>query len=494
MNRIIRAIVRLLITLLVIALLLGAAAAVGYRYYLPDIVREQIDAELSARGLTDAGYTLEHVTTTQTRLTDIQLGEGLSIDAITVDYAWQPLLLSRRLETVTLHGLNYTVDVTGGQVDLGPLAPLLKATDDAPAGPLPIDHLRFVDSSLTIRDDQTLRRLPLAAGDVLAYDDDQRAFVIDIAMRAGQPDHLIARLFETFTGYTIGGDVKIAGTISVDGRPPSLTATLRHTTIANQERNQRFAGVTGKIAIDSFSPVGTPNAQMIGWESAKVGQLDIDAGSFQFQLTGQAVHVERLQWRIGSGRFWAHAFAIRPDLIDLKINLFWENVELNDWLAIVAAQKASGSGRLYGRLPVRVRTDPQLTLSFGEGYLITRGPGHVTIEDKQLVEGMVEQYAGQFGIGERNTVNQEVSAMVQDRIVQSLQDFQYQELSFVVEEEEDELVLRVRTHGEGRKVPQELHLDLNFTGIGDLIDVMLRTKVGLGRAKDTMLKQSLGIE
>jgi len=483
---IVRAIVRVLVTLLVIAVVLIVAVAAAYRFYLPDWVDQQIHAEMNRRGLTNATYTLQHVTVDQTRLTDISLGEGLSVEAITINYRWQPLLSSRRAAAVTITGLDYTIDVTDGKIDLGPLAPLL--ADAGPAGALPIDDLRFDDCAITIRNGEQTRRIPIAADGVLAYDKQRRAVVIDLAMKPGETDHLIARLFETFTGYTIDGEVGVAGQISVDGGAVAITGTFRQTTIANADAGQRFEGVVGQITLDAFSP-HTPNSQHIGWTSARIGELDLGAGSVLFQLTeGPALHVERLQWRIGAGRYWAHAFVIRPDEPDMKINLFWENVELNDWLAIVAAEKATGSGRLYGRLPIRIRTQPRLNLTFGEGYLIARGSGHVTIEDKQLVEQMVYKHAGQIG-GEGD-----IGAQVQDRVTQSLHDFQYETLSFVVEVEDGEPVLRVTTAGKGRTVPQELNLEVNFRGIGPLVDLLLRTKLGMDRAADTMLRESFGLE
>jgi len=487
MKTVLRAIARLLVTLLVIAVLLIVGLAAAYRFYLPDWVDQRIHAELNRRGLTNATYTLQHVTIDQTRLTDIALGDGLTIEGITIDYRWQPLLVNRRAAAVTITGLDYTVDVTGGTVDLGPLEPLFDA-DVGPSGTLPIDDLRFVNCAITVRNGEQTRRIPIAPAGVLAYDSQQRAFVIDLAMTPGETDHLIARLFQTFTGYTIDGEVAIAGRISIDGKPASITATLRQTTIANADRTQRFEGVVGRVTLDALSP-RTPNSQHIGWTSARIGELDIGAGSLLFQLTeGPAVQVERLQWRIGAGRYWAHAFVIRPDEPDMKINLFWENVELNDWLAIVAAEKASGSGRLYGRLPIRIRTQPRLNLTFGEGYLIARGSGHVTIEDKQLVEQMVYKHAGQIGGGG------DIGARVQDRVVQSLHDFQYETLAFVVEVEDGEPVLRVTTAGQGRSVPQELNLEVNFRGIGPLVDLLLRTKLGMDRAADTMLRQSFGLD
>ena len=489
MKAILRAIVRFVVSIIVLLLMIGIVGVIAYLVWLPGFLEDQIDTYLADHQLSDASYTLHSISPTGAVLTDVDLGDGLTFDRLDLTYHPKTLLVDRTIDSLTLTGLRWTVDLTDNQIDLGPVAKLIGSSSDAPAGQLPISDLKFVDCVLTVTQGEREWPIPLIEGGWLVYDNQRRAFVIDIAVQPGEQSHMLPTLFKAFTGYTLDGRINIAGTVSVDGQRPAITATLRDAVLRNKDQSQVFRGITGQVTLNGFSPLASPDAQRLAWSSGKFGQLDLGEGSVQFHVgVGPTLHVERLQWWIGKGRYWAHAFDVRPDQPDLKINLFWENVDLNDWLALVAADKASGTGRLFGRLPIRIQTQPQLKLSYGEGYLISSGPGGVTIADKQLVEEMVTTYAGQIG-GEGD-----VGAMVQDRVVQALQDFQYEELSFVVQLEDGEPVLRVKTHAQGRIVPQELHLEVNFRGVGPLVDLLMRTQLGMDRAKDKMLRQSFGIE
>jgi hypothetical protein len=489
MKTLLRALVRFVVSIIVLVIVIAAVGAVAYLAWLPGFLEGQIDRYLGDHQLGDARYTLESISPTGAVLTDVDLGEGLTFDRLDLAYHPKSLLIDRGIESLTLTGLRWTVDLTDNQIDLGPVTKLISKSADGPAGKLPINDLRFVDCVLTVTQGEREWPIPLIEGGWLVYDNARRALVIDITVQPGEQTHMLPVLFNAFTGYTLDGRINIAGTVSVDGQRPAITATVRDAVLRNADGSQRFAGITGQLTLDGFDPLTTPDGQGLAWTSGQFGQLRIGDGSVQCHLgAGPTLHVERLQWKIGPGRYWAHAFDVRPDQPDMKINLFWENVDLNDWLALVAADKAKGTGRLFGRLPIRVQTQPQLRLTFGEGYLISSGPGGVTIEDEQLVGEMVSTYAGQIG-GEG-----EVGAMVQGRVVQALQDFQYQELSFVVQLEEGEPVLRVKTHGQGRVVPQELHLEVNFRGVGPLVDLLMRTQLGMDRAKDKMLRKSFGIE
>jgi hypothetical protein len=74
--------------------------------------------------------------------------------------------------------------------------------------------------------------------------------------------------------------------------------------------------------------------------------------------------------------------------------------------------------------------------------------------------------------------------VVQQRIVASLKDFAFDQLSFDLVAAGDGLDLRTHIAGRGRQVPQELDLNVNLNGFDALVDLALRVQLGLARAKE----------
>ena len=66
-----------------------------------------------------------------------------------------------------------------------------------------------------------------------------------------------------------------------------------------------------------------------------------------------------------------------------------------------------------------------------------------------------------------------------DRILGSLRDFAFTELSFDFVPAGDDLTLRVQCAGKGRAVPQELDVTVNFHGFDDAVDLAVGAKLGL---------------
>jgi hypothetical protein len=175
----------------------------------------------------------------------------------------------------------------------------------------------------------------------------------------------------------------------------------------------------------------------------------------------------------GMGRFWAYAFRIDPEAPVVDIQLFVEDLALEYWLELLAPEDATGDGRLSGRIPVRITTEPRLGVKVGAGFLQAESGGHLRIRDADLIREVLTQNSEEF------SDETDYSQMVLDRITGALQDFEYSKLRFDILQQGGGLTLRVTAAGKGRKVNQELFLTVNLNGFDKLIDPALAMELGI---------------
>lgn len=138
-----------------VAVLVGAVIA-GLIVGRVTVLRTVLDAQLAARGLADARYTIAAVGLTATRLVDIELGRELAMAEVSLRY--RPLsLLGLEIEEVAVRGLR--LDLTS-PVDAAP-GPLRRQIGAGSAGATApriavLPRLRVADGTLQLSDDITV--------------------------------------------------------------------------------------------------------------------------------------------------------------------------------------------------------------------------------------------------------------------------------------------------------------------------------------------------
>lgn len=88
---------------------------------------------------------------------------------------------------------------------------------------------------------------------------------------------------------------------------------------------------------------------------------------------------------------------------------------------------------------------------------------------------MLRQHAAQIALASGH------EALVQERLVAALREFAYTALEFAIDAAGEDVTLRVHAAGVGRKVPQQLRLDVNLHGFDAAVDAALAVKFRLDR-------------
>lgn len=290
----------------------------------------------------------------------------------------------------------------------------------------------------------------------------------------------LAGLLKAVTGAAVTGTAGLDGRLAWRGGRlrPRLTVTLEQATIALPGQPYRVAGLEAAVTFDQFSPLATPGGQRVRWKDASLGKLAIGEGAARFTVESPgSLLIEHLTWRMWGGRMRAMGVRLDPAAPAFSANLFAEDVALGPWLDTWTAGYVQGSGRLTGRLALRVKTEPRLRLAVGNSFLQAVGPGELSISASGMVERMLAKYAAsgtQRGAGE----------LVRARIAASLKQFRYRTLRFTVQTQRQPPVLRVTLAGEGGEHDQGLNLTVNFTDFPAFLDAVLRFNLGMKRAGD----------
>jgi hypothetical protein len=291
-------------------------------------------------------------------------------------------------------------------------------------------------------------------------------------------------------GLEASGKVTVAASMSAQGgASPRLELTAEELAVTSAGGKTSIDGLDATITFAGFSPVRTPGGQRVAWSTARLAQVELTAGSIEFCLEGpDSILVERGSVGLGDGgRLWTQAFRVDPASPDVELQLFCEAVSLRQWLSIATVDRATGEGRLDGRLALRLRTDPRLTIGFGDGFLHAAAPGTFQVSDASLVRDALQKNLPAVSAGGPGGVD--YNQLVQQRVVESLQDFAFEALTFDMIPRGDDLTLRVHTKGKGRRTPQELDLTVNFNGFDDFIDLAIGMKLGIDEAKREALEE-----
>ncbi len=498
MMRLVRWLLRLVVDAVVIAVVIVAAGVAAYFAYLPTWAEGQVRGALADAGLTDANFALAAVTYEAIELRDVRLtGDPNAWSARSIRVTFDAGgVWDRRIERVEVDGLRWSVAYADGELDPGPVARLLGDANAASEGPgWSLGAVSVTDSIVWLAYAGRRWSLPIDTGEggdpnaayTVRFDRGARTLHVEVPTRTLEPDDLISTLLRREAKLDVAGragasiDVDMTGRarahVDLDGVDATYTADAAD---ADEPAGYGVVGLTGRVAFDGLTPPRTAPGQQLHWRTLGLGELSFGRGVVRFTLEGRrSVLIEKLDWQgIDGGRFWAMAMRLDPQLPDVNIDLFVEQAPLGEWLPILTLGRATGSGAVSGRLPFRVRLEPTPRIALGRGYLYAVDPGQVRIEQVDAIDAMLER--GGLAASGPDAYPQ----VVRRRLVQSLQDFAYDHLSFVMTERDGVPTLTIRAVGRGAASGQEVNLTMNFTGYQDLIDFALRLQLGLKRAGD----------
>jgi len=489
MKKLFRIIRRTIVGLALVVLLLLVAGYAAWRWWVPGQVDRQLRAALTDIGLPDATWDTATFDLDHIAIENVQLDAAGRLTARRIEArASIGQLLGGRLEQLIVTGGRWQVKLIDGQFDHGLPEALLESEGDG--GGLPIRDLALRDCGIELehRDhtwqlpifEEGVASEPMAVPLALRLEPSKRRLAFRREPMANLPhDPVPALLAHWLPGVTIDGAIEAVGHIGFDG---SMAGAVYLTggKVTLEQPAATFETVAGGFEWvgPRFRTTGRPRFVC---QSATIGKLKLGTTAVDFQIEPDTpLFIERLHARLGTtGRLWAHAFSIDPANVDLKVNLFWENINVGELVDLFTDGQGGGDGRLHGRLPIRIRTQPRLRLAFGQGFLLSETGGTIRVKDDRLARSAVGQLPG-LGRG----LDANTRAQLEDRFVQALQEFQYDRLRFVVYEKEGQSILHLELVGQGAQNGQVLNLNVNFEGISGLIDVALRAKLAMAAAEE----------
>lgn len=302
---------------------------------------------------------------------------------------------------------------------------------------------------------------------------------------------LLAEALPMLEGWEIDGTFAGGGTLNWSGGDwrPRLTLDLDDLAVRSRAYDAQLNGISGSVALERFTPPLTPADQELRIASAEIGRLRLREGLLGFRLESpRRLFVERMRWTMGrASEFRVHAFRFDLDEPAVETDIFVERMNLADWLGVLTDEAVSGSGELYGRIPVTFEPDsPRRKLMLGEGFLYSRpGAGNIRVRDREMMAGLLEQ------AGSGAPSGQSIQRGVMSDVLDALSDFEYSVLMFDFIERADDLTLRIEVRGRGRRGEGASRIDplvINVNGFGSTINEALIIGMTPRRSVDRALE------
>lgn len=286
----------------------------------------------------------------------------------------------------------------------------------------------------------------------------------DSSIRVDAPSLVLSR------SETLGKLVSAVAGIQVEGRVGleaeahleshrvlgRASVVLDGVAVSSKERDLELTDVTGRVEVSRTGATGAVLEQQIAWRSAAAAGQRLGPGGLVLETDeSNRVFVRRAFIRLGSGTISAAPFTLVLDGTPAHARLSLEGIDLERWLPTVSRGKLLATGTVDGKLDLRVATT-DWSLSIGAGRLRSRGSGRLWFHDEQLLADLVTEYLP------RAT---SMSDAVARRLLAALADFDYDSLSVELFDRPDHPDVRLLARGRGHRVPQEVDLTVNGSGV-----------------------------
>ncbi|WP_322608040.1 intermembrane phospholipid transport protein YdbH family protein [Pontiella agarivorans] len=287
------------------------------------------------------------------------------------------------------------------------------------------------------------------------------------------------------TGLVVKGGFSVAGNVRLrEGRiVPWITLAATDAMLASARYRAIAEGIDGAMTFTGFGPMSTPGNQQFRIRRLTLGNLPLRDGLLAVRLERdpRAILVERAEWGCMGGRIYSRAMRIDPDHPRIDARFFANGVEMRELFNLAFGEGGSGSGALYGMIPVSLSRSNPTDFSIGEGFLhSTTGTGTWTLAEgdhANLIQKALEQQLGSL-------LQQTVEVDVRDRIFKGFRNFEYSMFKIDFVRRSDGLLGRVTTRGHSRnqKIPVEFEeIVLDFPGLDDNLRKTMLIKTALGQ-------------
>lgn len=280
-------------------------------------------------------------------------------------------------------------------------------------------------------------------------------------VRLGTNDSVVVALSRrtgtdvTFVGM-VGG--RLAAALQ-PGRQPEFRGAwrVRDATATSVAKQWQVSGLSVSAALAGRSPddwrIDVDEDTRFG--SAMAGNLTLTNGFFRWAATPRELFVERggFGWCGGAVRLYAVHVALNNP--EAECVLYIDQVDLGQLLKQMQVLQGTGSGTLYGRLPLRLQGGT-VKLSDGFLYSLPGQGGRLRVTNTEYVAQVLSQA--------------NIPALVRDRLIAALTDLDFSLFRMDLEPPAagGDALLKLRIAGQAHAKPGEPPVDLNVNIKGPL--------------------------
>jgi hypothetical protein len=288
------------------------------------------------------------------------------------------------------------------------------------------------------------------------------------------------------TGMKMGGRIEASGRLTIDPGKTSnaLQARWQNGSLSSKAHSFTMEGIETDLTLTDLLGLRSAPAQRLQFARASFGRLTSGEGSADYHVENPgALIFENGDFTWSGGRVRMEGLKLPPDSGEYNLVLHGDDLQIADVLQQLGLARAQGRGAVSGMVPLRVRHG---TIRFGEGFLQSApgSGGKLRIrEAHRLVTGIPESAPQYSQI---------------DFALEALGNFEYNWVRFLVESEEEDLLLRLQLDGRpAEQLPFAFRHDLGFVrleGEGEAgITHPVRLDINFRLPLDELLRYGSGI-
>jgi hypothetical protein len=284
--------------------------------------------------------------------------------------------------------------------------------------------------------------------------DPQRS-VIDVSVPEAElsaDDALAAPIKRADPAAVVTGRLSAEARVRFLGTQPHALGRVRVSGGKISRDRLEIGGLVSDVAFEAGLGFRTIERPVTTFEYAKAGNIRLDKGRVEFQVTPEEVFVDRFEvgWCKGS----LNAYSVQMDHKNPKADVivYADRIDLGEALMMVMPFKGKMEGVLYGRFPVGI-DGSRVKLSTGYLYSLPGQGGVLRLEDSSQMMTLLSR-AGIMGD-------------VQQPLSRALSDMDFSTIRMELEPKaEGDAVFRIKLDGKSnfREWPAPVALNLNLHG------------------------------
>ena len=273
------------------------------------------------------------------------------------------------------------------------------------------------------------------------------------------PEDSVAALVRRFDKEAeVTGRVAAEAKVRFLGTQPVAEGCARVTDVRVSRGAAEVSGLALEVPFECGASFRTVRRPYVAFARAKVGNVRLDQGRIEFQMTPQEVLVDRAEVGWCKGSLNVYSVRVDPKHPKADVVVYADRIDLGEALMMVMPFKGVMEGVLYGRFPVGF-DGRHVKLSKGFLYSLPGQGGKLRLEDAAPVVSLLEQ-AG-------------IKGDVQQPLSKALSDMDFSAIRMELEPQESgEAVLRMKLDGKSNFAEWPAPVDLNLNLHGPLERLM----------------------